>query len=51
MNLMKNLIKTFLIVILLSTNAYAASDGKIELSNKKKPKSDLNEEWIRASPL
>ena len=31
---MKNLIKTFLIVIFLSTNAYAASDGKIELSNK-----------------
>ena len=46
---MNKIIKIFLISILISSNAYAGSDGKIELSTKDKPTKDCFEKINRAS--
>jgi phospholipid-binding lipoprotein MlaA len=46
---MNNLIKIFLILFLLSSNAYAGSDGELEISKKSKPTKDCFEKINRAS--
>ena len=46
---MNKIIKIFLISILVSVNAYAGSDGKLELSKKNKPIKDCFEKINRAS--
>jgi len=46
---MNNLIKIFLILFLLSSNAYAGSDGELEISKKSKPTKDCFEKINRAT--
>ena len=46
---MHNLIKIFLIFFILSSSAYAGSDGELEISKKNKPTKDCFEKINRAS--
>ena len=46
---MHNLIKIFLIFFILSSNAYAGSDGELEISKKNKPTKDCFEKINRAT--
>ena len=46
---MHNLIKIFLIFFILSSSAYAGSDGELEISKKNKPTKDCFENINRAS--
>ena len=43
------IIKIFLIAIFLSSNAFAGSDGELELSKKNKPTKDCFEKINKAS--
>ena len=47
--LMKNILKIFLITFLISTNAFAGSDGELTLSKKSKPTKDCFEPLNRAT--
>ena len=48
-SIIMKIIKIFLIAIFLSSNAFAGSDGKLELSKKNKPTKDCFEKINRAS--